>query len=200
MKKISWRQVMYIHLYLGLFCMPYLLIFGLSSLDFNHHFFPTQTEKKPLLPIRSVHMPLLEDDRILGEALRDSLGLFGWYLPWETKRDSLVFITTIAQPGKEYHLKLSLSNGEVEITETYKTAGQILRSLHFMGESIPSAPWWVNLWQYYQVLTVYSMLFWTVSGVYLWWRKKNSHPAERWVLLGMGVFSIGFILFVWLAG
>lgn len=191
---------MQLHLYLGLLCIPYLLIFGLSSLDFNHHFFSKESHQQPITHLASVRLPHLDDDRVLGEALRDSLGLFGWYLPWETKRDSVHFQTVISQPGKDYHLSVDLLTGKVEVTEKFKTAGQIFRILHFTGESIPNAPWWVNGWQYYQVLTVYSMLFWAITGVYLWWRKKNSHPAERWTLLGMGVFSIVFIIFLWLEG
>lgn len=94
-----------IHLYAGLLCSSYLILFGISSLNFNHHFGKPTTLKNERQ--RSLGtLPAITDDQRLAEALRDTLGLVGWTLPWETRRsetaDSLYFHFAVARPGKEY--------------------------------------------------------------------------------------------------
>ncbi|MDA0336587.1 MAG: hypothetical protein O2782_15605 [bacterium] len=66
-----------IHLYAGLLCSSYFVIFGLSSLNYNHHFGhaidgnPTQWQEQ-------LRMPAIAKDRHRALAVRDSLGLAGW--------------------------------------------------------------------------------------------------------------------------
>lgn len=96
-----------IHLYTGLLCSSYLILFGISSLNFNHHFGKAATLKNERQ--RSLNaLPALTDDQRLAEALRDTLGLVGWTLTWETHRsetaDSLYFHFAVARPGKEYQV------------------------------------------------------------------------------------------------
>ena len=98
-----------IHLYAGLLCSSYLIIFGISSLNFNHHFGrpgKIKGERQTSLPA----LPAQEDDQRLADALRDTLGLVGWSLPWETHRsetpDSLYFHLAVSRPGKEYRVRV----------------------------------------------------------------------------------------------
>lgn len=98
-----------IHLYAGLLCSSYLLLFGISSLNFNHHFgkpAALKSERQRSLGA----LPALTDDQRLAEALRDTLGLVGWTLTWETRRsetvDSLYFHFAVARPGKEYRVRV----------------------------------------------------------------------------------------------
>lgn len=96
-----------IHLYTGLLCSSYLILFGISSLNFNHHFGKPAALKNERQ--RSLNaLPALTDDQRLAEALRDTLGLVGWTLTWETRRsetaDSRYFRFAVARPGKEYRV------------------------------------------------------------------------------------------------
>ena len=96
-----------IHLYAGLLCSSYLIVFGISSLNFNHHFGKPATLKSERQ--RGLNsLPATNDDQRLAEALRDTLGLVGWTLPWETRRaeteDSLYFHFAVNRPGKEYRV------------------------------------------------------------------------------------------------
>lgn len=98
-----------IHLYAGLLCSSYLILFGISSLNFNHHF--GQSRALKIERQRGMQaLPSLADDQRLAEALRDTLGLAGWTLPWETSRsetaDSLYFRFAVARPGREYTVRV----------------------------------------------------------------------------------------------
>ncbi|MBI2505982.1 MAG: hypothetical protein HYW07_22430 [Candidatus Latescibacteria bacterium] len=98
-----------IHLYAGLLCSSYLVIFGISSLNFNHHFgkpAALKSERQRSLDT----LPAIADDQRLAEALRDTLGLGGYTLTWETDRseteDSLYFRFVVWRPGKEFRVRV----------------------------------------------------------------------------------------------
>ncbi len=98
-----------VHLYAGLLCSSYLILFGISSINFNHHFGrPSTLKAERQRGLRA--LPAIDDDQRLAEALRDTLGLVGWTLPWETGRsetaDSLYFRFAVSRPGKEYTVRV----------------------------------------------------------------------------------------------
>lgn len=98
-----------LHLYAGLLCSSYLILFGISSLNFNHHFGrPAALKVERQRGLNA--LPAIIDDHRLAEALRDTLGLVGWTLPWETRRsetaDSLYFYFAVNRPGKEYRVQV----------------------------------------------------------------------------------------------
>ncbi len=195
--KINWRLILQIHVYLGLFCLPYLIVFSLSSLNFNHSFLNEQPllEEKRWTTTHS--LTFQEDLEAFSHQVMDELPIFGWYSPWDSYQDSSRVHLVISQPGKTYMVDLYPS-GEVEIVEKTESIENIVKLLHFIGEDIPHAPWWVNLWKHYQSLTVYSTIFWIVSGIYLWARKKKRPVIERRILWGVGILSLLYILCIWL--
>lgn len=96
-----------IHLYAGLLCSSYLILFGVSSLNFNHRFGrPAALKVERQRGLNA--LPAISDNQRLAEALRDTLGLVGWTLTWETRRseteDSLYFHFAVSRPGKEYRV------------------------------------------------------------------------------------------------
>jgi len=196
----NWRTILHIHLYLGLLCMPYLIIFSLSSLNFNHHFLPeTPLKAKKNWSTQLMLLPREEVDSYADEVM-DSLAIFGWFLPWDSYQDSQHIHLAISQPGMQYHIDINKQTGYAEVVENTQSITHIVKLLHFLGETIPNAPWWVNAWQHYQSLTVYAMLFWTITGVYLWARKKNTASSESGLLWGLSILSLILIVGIWLVG
>jgi len=109
-----------IHLYAGLLCASYLILFGVSSLNFNHHFGqPDALKAERQRGLRA--LPAIADDQRLAEALRDTLGLVGWTLPWETGRsetaDSLYFRFAVSRPGKEYIIRVQSPKDVVPVAD-----------------------------------------------------------------------------------
>lgn len=195
--KLFWKIILQIHIYLGLFCSPYLIIFGLSSLDFNHHFLPDTPTSASIAWERSISLTEEEDLKTYADHLLEELELFGWYLPWSSFQDSSKIYIEVSHPAKFYQISIG-KDRIAHIKETPESVSHVVKLLHFLGEDIPNAPWWVNAWKYYQALTVYSMIFWFVSGIYLWLRKKNSPKTEKILMYGMAALSSLLILFIWL--
>lgn len=121
------KLLLKIHLYGGLICFWYLIILGTSSLDFNHHFPFMQgdldTEQwTTTFPVADG----MEDNATLSVVIRDSLGLIGWPLPWQTRRDTTgVFHFALQHPGKRYVIDYSLNDGTAHVRETPRSSWRI---------------------------------------------------------------------------
>ena len=197
--KITWRTLLTIHVYAGLLCVPYLIIFSLSSLNFNHHFLSEAPLREEQQGSKQLDLSPQEDLEAFSEVILDSLGLFGWFLPWDSYQDSSLTHIEISHPGKRYEIEVN-PKGKTQVSVKTESSAHLFKILHFLGEDIPHAPWWVNSWKYYQRLTVYAMLFWVVSGVYLWSRKKNRPKAESYSMWAVAILSLIFIALLWLNG
>lgn len=186
-----------IHLYGGLLCVPYLVIFGLSSLHFNHPFAFART------PVdapthrweRTLSMIPGGDNAKATEAVRDQLGLMGWPLPWETKRDpdgSLHF--PMERPGMKYRIDVSAADGVAHVQEIRKGFWSVFLSLHALTE-LPNSRL-MSGWGVYTELCTAVVLFSALSGIWLWWSARRDRPLGGMALaLGL-VGSAGFILYV----
>lgn len=190
-----------IHAYLGLFCVPYLLVFGISSLNFNHTIPGMGAGQGSVISWeKSASFPDSLSDATLAGVVNDSLGIMGWYIPWDSRRDSASFNYRTVHFGKQYDITLSFPEETVLVSATTESIGNIIKGLHFLGESIPRAPWWVNIWQFYQDLTVYGLLFWIISGLYFWAGKSYDRKWGLPVLFGSMILSLLFMFYLWLVG
>ena len=186
-----------IHIYAGLLCSSYLLIFGLSSLNYNHHFGqPAETE---VTWERSLKLRNMADNGAFSAAVRDSLGLIGWTIPWRTHRDdrgNLHF--GLNRPGKKYTIHVLLDEGRVRVEETRTGFWSVVNSLHALMR-LPSSPY-MSLWGVYTDVCTVVVLFSAASGVYLWTRRRQERLIG-WILLGAGSgTSLLFMLYVWWRG
>lgn len=194
------KWLLNLHLYGGLLCSSYLLIYGFSSLLFNHPIDtgedgPAVTWEEPMQHPRVYKKPEL------AERVRDGLGLFGWVPPWEIRAEKsgeLRFV--VSRPGKRYEVQTKLREEKVRVSETHTGFWSVVRALHGMHKEIPNGPWLVNSWRFFTEVTNWIVLFAAGTGVYLWTFRK-SERAIGGVLLGMTVaVSLGLILYVWIWG
>jgi hypothetical protein len=194
--------VLRLHLYLGLLCSGYLIVFGVSSLNFNHPFAFTKpsTDKStwerllPLPPVRT------DDNNAESEAVRDALGLAGWTLPWETHRDGgsgdLHF--GLARPGKHYTIYVNRADGSVRVEERREGYWTVMRMMHG-NHGVPRSSL-MTIWGAYTELCTFVVLFASVSGIYLFASRRKDRRAA-WAVLGTAtVLSLGFMFYVRYAG
>ena len=192
------RLLLRLHAYLGLFCAPYLLIMGVSCFLFNHQGPGVRALGPPQVYTVAHQVPDSLTGGARAQALLDSLNLMGWYLPWDTQSDSLRFRTVVAQPGQEYVLVDSL--GQVQVTARRRSLWRVMEGLHSLGEAVPRAPWPIWAWPWYLELAVYALLFWVVTGLYLWWGQRRDRRRDGWLLALALSVSLFIMLYLWLAG
>lgn len=185
------RVLLKIHLYGGLICFWYLIILGTSSLDFNHRFPFMQGDLETELWTHTFPVAEgMEDNNALSAAIRDSLGLIGWPLPWETWRDTTgMFHFALQHPGKRYVIDYDLTDGTAKVSETPRSSWRIFNSLHGMGP-VPNSGF-MHLWKWYSRFTAVLVLFSVCSGIYLWYRGRREKQSGWYVL----VISLALSLF-----
>lgn len=194
------KVLLQLHMYLGLGCAFYLVIFGVSSINMNHHFeWMDETNTKTTWST-TIKYPELKENQAISEAIRDSLGLMGWTPYWDHEMKEDYFKFSILHYGKEYYVTATKATGKIEVEEVSKGFWWTFNSLHFLGETIPKAHWLINGWQYYQFVTVLVVLFSIISGMYFWFSKKRERKIGMLVLGGGSLFSIGLMLYIWLVG
>lgn len=193
------KWLLNLHLYGGLLCAPYLIIFGFSSLNFNHHFgFVAHTS-----PAVEWQAPLVvesqKENDALATSVRDALGLMGWTIPWNMKRDAsgdLQF--DLERPGKSYTIKTQLAEHKALVKEKSKGFWQVLDSLHALGE-IPNSKL-APFWGIYTEICTWFVIFAGISGIYLWANSGRERRSGLFVAVAAAAASVALILFVILRG
>ena len=191
------KWVLRLHLYLGLLCCGYLVVFGLSSLNFNHPYEFTKPSTNRVTWERAVALPPVSaNDENESEAVRDALGLTGWPLPWETHRDAgtgdLHF--GLARPGKHYTVHVLRESGRVKVEEQGKGYWTVLREIHG-NYGVPRSNL-MTVWGWYTEVCTLFVLFAAGSGVYLFAARKRERRVGFAVLAVATVLSVSFMVYV----
>lgn len=193
------KWMLNLHLYGGLLCAPYLIIFGFSSLHFNHHFGFVEMKPNSTEWDAPLELGAIKDNEEMAKAVRDSLGLMGWTIPWNMKRDAegnLQF--DLERPGKSYTLRTELKEHRVHIKERRKGFWQVLNSLHAMGK-VPNSEF-VSFWGVYTEICTWFVLFAAASGLYLWVNSQRERKVGLVTLGAAAGVSLGLMLLVALRG
>jgi len=112
------RLILNLHMYGGLLCCGYLILLGFSSLQFVHHFLPDP----PAAAVweRDLVVPGEGEPKTRGEAVRDSLGLFGSVRNASvTKQGNLRFV--LSRPGRNYVIASQANGTRVKSCSTIST-------------------------------------------------------------------------------
>ncbi len=188
------KWILRLHLYGGLLCSSYLLLFGISSLLFNHHADfanpkgQTTTWERDVTPGNSV------GDAAEAKSVHHELGLIGWaYAEHRERNGDLVF--TASRPGKLYHIRVSEGGTHATVQETRVGAWEVVRGLHGL-EELPNSRF-MSIWGLYTELCTFVVLFAAVSGVYLWATTRRVHSVIGWSVLGTAVvFSLFLMIYI----
>ena len=182
--------ILKIHLYGGLLCSPYLLLFGLSSLHYNHHF--TQPGDDRVTWTHPIRLDTSIEKREMGQAVRDSLGLMGWGPWWEVRQNDTETRVQITRPGKKYNVRIPNQGGVAEVEEIRLGYWRVINSLHALMR-VPNSTF-MSFWGIYTEICTWVVLFSAASGVYLWTARKSERRIG-WSLLGAGSGSALFLIF-----
>jgi hypothetical protein len=193
-----------LHLYLGLFISPFVLVFSISVFFLVHSWLPrigSVTSTKRVVPA----LPLPDGLRTLSgrpliEALKPVLAQAGvrgevGFVRHMVKEEKLVIPVII--PGRETTVSLSLGNGEATIETRETGLADALVTLHKSpgqhGPDIRMNWFYMKAWRWMADATVYLILFISVSGIYLWYVLRS----ERAV--GLALLCAGALLFFGMA-
>jgi hypothetical protein len=187
-----YRLIRDLHLYLGLFISPFVLVFAISVFFLVHSWRPGIASETSTTRVVSA-LPLPGDlqtlsGRPLIDALKPALekadvrGEVG-FVRHMVKEEKLIIPVTI--PGRETTVSISIASREGTIVTRETGLADALVTLHKSpgqhGPNIRMNWFFMKVWRWMADATVYLILFISVSGIYLWYVLR----AER---------SVGFIL------
>ncbi len=192
-----------LHLYLGLFISPFVLVFAISVFFLVHAWTPGTAGEASARRMRNIPLPdsvYNATGRDQVEALRPVLAKLGVAgevnfirrLPREHR-----LVVPVMIPGRETTVELNFETDVAVITERRTAMWDGLVQLHKMpgphNANIRGNSFYIRIWKWFADATVYLLLFISISGIYLWTVLR----AERRIGLAMiaaGAFSFfGFI-------
>ena len=190
------RYVRRIHMYLALFLTPWILMYTLSSLVFNHfgtirNWYGGNLNQFEL--VEEIEYPdAFGADVTPADAARQillDLDLDGAHFVRGNLQEEALTITRQAT----YRMKRIVyypREGRLTVEEQVAALPSMLTRMH-IRHGFEQDYTSTKLWGLGVEITVLAMLFWIASGVWLWWTIK---PARKWgavcALSGLGLFGV----------
>ncbi len=180
----QWTRTL--HLYLGLFISPFLLLYAVSTIYLNRSLRPKPVdEQRGTVPLQLD--PGLEGMDLVNRVL-DQLELSG-EIAGRGRVQNNQTVIRVARPGMVKVVTVNLDQQQATIIERSNGLLGAINYLHF-NPGLHRVPNWgmTRFWGWLADTTVYVTLFLTLTGIYLWLFIK----AERkigWIMLGGGFAS-----------
>jgi hypothetical protein len=204
MKGRFYRLTRDLHLYLGLFISPFVLVFSISVFFLVHSWIPKfASETAHTRVVSDLALPA-DLQKLSGRPLIDALKptLKSMNVPGEIgfvrhliKEEKLIIPVSI--PGRATTVTINLTNREASIVTRETGLADALITLHKSpgqhGPDIRMNWFYMKAWRWFADATVYLTLFISVSGIYLWYVLR----AERRV--GLILLFAGALSFFGLA-
>ncbi len=204
----SWlrRVILNVHMYGGLLCFGFLILFGISVLNFNHPFAFTKspvsvtTWTMPMSdPKRADGLDVLESLPIRREnnlAILHAMGSFA--VPFTSFDgqwiDADTYHAHFVRPGKMYDV--DVSGGTATITQTRGSVWSLIRELHdYAGTSYPESVI-ASSWRWHTEVGTLFVFAAIMSGVYLWIVGRRQRRIGLLVLVAAGAVSIALMILV----
>ena len=121
-----------IHIYIGLYLLFFIWLFGFSGLLLNHHweFANFWEERKEISYNKTVRISEERDQYILVHDIAKKLHLNGSISNLKFSNDSILLHFIISKPGTRYDIQASLDDGNIIIKEMRFNKWGIMRALH----------------------------------------------------------------------
>jgi hypothetical protein len=194
--KRYYSQIRLLHLYFGLFISPFVLIFAVSVLVFNHpqvmdDAFPV--EELPVVKQKLDAIPYDTTDLLTARAIITKLGIKGEVDYINQNADHISF--PVKQPGLRRQITVNKLTDSIYIREFRESSARALTYLHSMpgqhNQKIRGNSGFIRVWRVFADMVVYLLLFISASGVFLWYFLRGERTFGLFALtLGAAVFAV----------
>jgi hypothetical protein len=197
-----------LHLYLGLFVSPFLLLFAASVFFLNHGQTPVAAATTTTVTAHGLQIPsgieaaqgmerLHQASEILAQVGVTGEINFIRYVPKERR-----LVIPVVKPGVETTIDLNVEARTATVTRRKITTWETLSYLHKSPGPHNAAlrgNWlWTRVWRWLADATAYLALFLSISGIYLWAVLRSERKIGL-ILLIAGAVSFGGIIYVVIA-
>lgn len=190
-----------LHLYVGLFVSPFVVVFAVSVFFLNHARLPAPGSATTRATIRDLQLPAgIEQaqgmERVqLATQVLSQVGVSGEInfiraLPREHR-----LVIPVVKPGVETTIDLNLEERTATVstrrTNVWESLSYLHRSPGPHNAAIRGNWFWTRAWQGLADATVYLVLFLSMSGVYLWAVIRSERKIGLMLLLAGAVSFAG---------
>ena len=184
------------HMYLALFLTPWLIVYALSGLVLNHARLFLQPNGQLALPFENVEerdykavFSADADARMIGAQVLEDIGLAGTFNTQGGPQQPKLIINRNGAFAI-HRITYFRNEGRLLVEKQKLNTPTLLNRTHFRhGYEQPCVS--SKTWAVIVVFVVVALLFWVLSGLWMWWEIK---PARLWggvfALIGLGVFGI----------
>ncbi len=180
------------HLYMGLFLLPWVIMFGVSSIPLNHIMSPdpvtwTQVAEHPF---NADIPPAGENLRPIGREMMTTAGVGGGYFvnranPRQVNVNHPDFLTPVRIV---YHADRST----LTVEHRNFSARQFITGMHFRG-GYDMDGFWDSVWALFVDVVSVGLILWIATGIYMWWNVPSTR-RWGWFALGSGAVCFGVII------
>ncbi|MFT5366150.1 MAG: hypothetical protein ACI8V2_001097 [Candidatus Latescibacterota bacterium] len=184
-----------LHLYVGLFISPFIILFAVTTLMFNHTWKPWNNREG----LVKVEMPVQVPEDVEGveqaKAVMKQVGVSGEIRNIFRRRNRLTI--PVMRPGYNASIQVNLETGIAVVEEGETDFWDALMYLHKSpGPHVANirGNWiFTRIWTFLVDGVVYLILFISVSGIYLWIVLKAERKIGL-VVLGTGCLTFAAIV------
>ncbi len=183
------------HLYLGLFLLPWVIMFGVSSIPINHNTpgAPPPTWTKVAEVPFSAEVPSTNEPaslRGIGRQMMNAAGFTGgFYVNRPNARQININHPNFLGPTRAIYY---IEDKKLVAERREFVPRMFLTGLHTRG-GYRLGGFWDWIWALFVDLTSVGLLLWIASGVIMWWKIPGTGP-RRWGWLALGGGAVCFVL------
>jgi hypothetical protein len=182
-----------LHLWIGLFNFTALIVFACTGIFVT---LPRTAGPNPIVRTLDYEAPAGFSDQEVADHLHATLALplVGPIPEWAVHRNEQnLLVLEFNGPNGVHRATLLEDVGKVRIEHARSSLGEFLDTMHATALSHSSPDLRVRLWAIYVDLSIFSLMFMTATGVWLW---LASRPKLWWARASFGA-GAGLFLLLW---
>ncbi len=184
-----------VHLYLGMFLLPWFFVYGVSSIPFSHAEYFQQRYGRPQWSVRferpyHIEAPPGADLRPIGARILKDNGLdgaFGVYRPNERTIEVYRF-----RFGSATRLRYRQDEKRLVAEDSHARWNHLLTELHARG-GFDQDSFLNDLWAVVVDMVSIGIVLWIATGIYMWWQLPQ---CRRWGWAALGGGGGLFVIFL----
>ena len=180
------------HLYMGLFLLPWMIMFGVSTIPINHTLSPNPVTWTKVAEHRfeGTVPDAGENLRPLGREMMNAAGVSGGYFvnranPKQVNVNHPNFLTPVRVIYYADQSKLTVEHRNFSLR-------QFITSMHTRG-GYDMGGFWDSVWALFVDIVSVGLILWMATGIYMWW---NLPSTRRWGWLALGSGALAFAVII----
>jgi hypothetical protein len=190
-----------LHIYCGLFISPFILIYSISVLAFNHAGFLNQlipVKSLPVITTKIDKIPFDTTDLLTAKAIIRKLGISG-EIDFINKNDHQISFP-VNKPGLKTRIEVNTQTLNVIITRQIEGSVRAMNYLHLMpgqhNAKIRGNSLFMKIWRLMADAVVYFLLFLILSGIFLWYFLEFDRTTGLYIIILGMLFFTGLLILI----